>query len=204
MEAWERSEVGGGGGGGGRGRAARRERAPPSRARAGAAWRCSACLAEGARVPLCASQRLSLRSAHGSGAARWRQAGLRAGPGHENRRTAPPSSEPPEEVEEGERREPRGDDVKATQMRLFLGVPGAESFRPDVQHPACPDRRLLSCSNLCSQVLRTSRWQKGSGSLPAQATSGKKQHRFQSVGPSRKGHAARAAGRQEAEESAHP
>ncbi|XP_040536879.1 uncharacterized protein LOC107052159 isoform X2 [Gallus gallus] len=97
-----------------------------------------------------------------------------------------------------------GDDVKATQMRLFLGVPGAESFRPDVQHPACPDRRLLSCSNLCSQVLRTSRWQKGSGSLPAQATSGKKQHRFQSVGPSRKGHAARAAGRQEAEESAHP
>ncbi|KAK4813898.1 hypothetical protein QYF61_002729 [Mycteria americana] len=54
--------AGGGGGVGWRPGSAARAGAPQPCPRPGAAWRCSACLAEGARVPLCASQRLSLRS----------------------------------------------------------------------------------------------------------------------------------------------
>ncbi|XP_050778429.1 uncharacterized protein LOC127034043 isoform X2 [Gopherus flavomarginatus] len=57
---------------GGCGRAgalARRERAPPAGPAPSAAWRCSACLAEGARVPLCAAPRRASHSAAHTAAA---------------------------------------------------------------------------------------------------------------------------------------
>ncbi|XP_054696968.1 uncharacterized protein LOC129212426 [Grus americana] len=125
-------ENGGGGGGCWRPGSAARAGAPQPCPRPGAAWRCSACLAEGARVPLCASQRLSLRSTHQRSEAAAGRSGTRS---HRRRHRPAVRKRPDTEGNHGKRVEGDGPCPAEFQEQSHFVLP-------------CPDRRLLSSSDL--------------------------------------------------------